>query len=205
MSPPRRQPGRVPGTRKNPHTRKLIGPNEILERIKRAGGVPEQVLDGLISQEPDPATEAAGDRMRPIMEATLDEARAQGGSELSFGDDPTRRMAWYLSVTNSMKESAPRERWCRHIRAADPRVTEIRSVALLSRGVWSCVECLKQAGPKVLEANLWPDECDLCGAKTQRFSEFAGQVGGIMITANVCSECSAFLRDSSSFTREAET
>jgi hypothetical protein len=29
----------------------------------------------------------------------------------------------------------------------------------LSAGIWYCVECLREAGPEALKANLWPNEC----------------------------------------------
>jgi hypothetical protein len=112
-------------------------------------------------------------------------------------DDPgavDREMAWFLSVTNAMKESAPRKTWCRHMRAADPHLNELRTAALISKGVWMCVECIREAGPDALNANPWPDECDLCGATMTagHFNEMAFNIPGCFVNCTVCDECYGF-------------
>jgi hypothetical protein len=177
-----------------PHKRNLVGPHEILRSIQRAGGVPDAVVEELGAGEPSDATNKAASEMLAVTQNAIDMVEAKGGKRLTVGDEPERQMAWILSITNSMKESVPRKKRCRHIRAADPNVTEIRSMAFLSAGVWQCVECLKQAGPSVLEANLWPNECDLCGAQTEKFNELAGNIPGCMVNGSVCDHCASFLQ-----------
>jgi rubrerythrin len=190
----KRRPGRVPGTRSTnaPNERNLIGPHEVFERIEKAGGVPDKVIDELGAAKQSPGAKQAGEQMLALTETVFESAKDLGAAEISVGDDPARRMAWSLSLVVSMKESAPRERWCRHIRAADPKVTEIRSVESLKAGIWYCMECLREAGPGALEANLWPTQCDLCGAQTETFNEFTRTIGGCMILGNMCRDCARF-------------
>ena len=94
------------------------------------------------------------------------------------GDDTNRLAAWVISVTTSIKESAPEEKRCRHIRAAGAKAHEIRTVAFPKSAVWSCLESAKQAD---LAADFWPTECDLCGAETVAFSSVAGKIPGCVV------------------------
>lgn len=66
-------------------------------------------------------------------------------------------------------------------------------MAILSAGIWSCLECVQQAGPAALKANLWPDECDLCGTKTEIFNEHAGNIPGCFVNCSLCDRCASFL------------
>ncbi len=183
-------------TKREPPKRNLIGPHELLERIKKAGGVPAEAIEEF---RRTPASSAAAKANEQIADLTEKVAKSAASIEpdaqrVALGDDPDRRTAWLLSILTSLKESVPRRNWCRHLRAADPNVTEIRSVAVLSSGIWKCVECLKQGGEAQLGVNLWPNECDLCGAESAEFNEIAGNIPGCMVTINACPGCAEFLQ-----------
>lgn len=189
----RRRPSRVPTASKpEPHKRNLIGPHKILASIEQAGGVPDEVIEELSNSKPSAAAERAGEYMSALGQWIADSIDPEQKWRVSPPDSPAHRIAWLLSVTNSMKESVPPQKRCRHIRAADPQVTEIRTVAVLSAGRWECVECFKQAGVAALGANLWPNECDLCGAYTEKFNEIGGNIAGCSVSANACERCAGF-------------
>lgn len=188
------------------HKRDLIGPWEILERIEAMGGVPNTILEELKQpRPPNPRVEAANEEIVAALEGAMDRLTDMGiehesGERRSPTDpDPrtaaAREMAWIMSVTNSMKESVPRKKWCRHMRAADPRLSEIRTVAAISAGVWMCVECMREAGQVALRANPWPEECDLCGAKVEpgHFNELAFNIPGCFVNCTVCDRCASFM------------
>lgn len=186
--------------------RNLMGPWEILERIQATGGVPDKVIEELKQpRPPNPRVEAANEEIVAAIEGAM-ERLTEMGIEHESGErrDPTdpdphtaaaREMAWIMSVTNSMKESAPRKKWCRHMRAADPSLSEIRTIAAISAGVWMCVECMRQASPAALSANPWPDECDLCGAKMEagHFNELAFNIPGCLVNCTVCDHCAGYM------------
>jgi hypothetical protein len=174
--------------KREPPKRNLAGPQEILRSIETSGGVPDEVLAELGNGQPTPAAEQAG----AYMEGLAKFVASTPGAFAPEQQDPNHQMAWTLSMLRSMSESVPEAKRCRHVRAADPRVTEIRSVCLLGRGLWDCVECIKSRGFAVLQRNLWPEECDLCGARTNTFYEFSMQVAGTFVTGNVCGGCAAF-------------
>jgi hypothetical protein len=174
--------------KREPPERDLVGPQELLRSIEASGGVPDELVASLGKESPSPAAEQAGKYMAGLAQFV---AKTPGAFEPEQ-QDANHHMAWVLSILRSMSESVPESKRCRHIRAADPRVTEIRSMALLRAGVWDCVECIKQRGFAVLERNLWPDQCDLCGARTDTFHEFSMQVSGTFVTGNVCEDCASF-------------
>jgi hypothetical protein len=183
------------------HKRNLIGPHDLLKRFQAAGGVPEDVVEELGRPRPrNTRTEAANKAVVEALRGASDLLAARGiehtGGELAGPPDPTRELAWIMSVTHSMKESVPRKKWCRHMKAADPRLSEIRTIAAISAGVWQCVECMRQAGPEALRANPWPDECDLCGATMQPggFNEMAFNIPGCYVNCTVCDRCASFVR-----------
>jgi hypothetical protein len=194
----RRRPPRIPTapSKTTPHKRNLIGPYEVLDRLQQAGGLPDEIIS---PGRPGPSAAAADatEYMRALGQWVEDSLDPEVAQRFSLPDDAMRRAAWVTSLTTSMRESVPKEKWCRHLRAADPKVTEIRSMAVLSAGRWDCVECLKQAGFKaglaVLGANLWPNECDLCGAYTEKFNEISGNLSGCRVNANICDRCRSFL------------
>src|SRR5579862_3345205 len=170
------------------HKRNLMGPDEFLRQIKAAGGIPlsggsttDDPSNARVEQAETAAVEAIEAARERIAEKGIDVETPPAWT--NPGDDPTvvdRREAWTLSVLQAMKESVPRRNWCRHMRAADPNVIEIRTLANLSAGVWLCFECMQQADKEALNANPWPDECDLCGATMTRghFNEMAFNLGG---------------------------
>jgi len=171
----------------------LIGPHEVLERIQEAGGLPDEIVDSPGDSGPSAATESADEQMRALGRRVLDSLGPERVIRGSIGDDAAHRMAWIISVTTSMRESVPRERRCRHIRAADPKVTEIRTHAALSAGIWQCVECFRQTGAAALKLNPWPNECDLCGAHGEKFNEFSANIPGCLVTGNICARCASFI------------
>lgn len=187
--------------------RNLIGPTEILRRIEETGGLPEGLAKGTSPQPPNPRAEAANEAALEAVQAARELAESMGVehemvTRVDPRDDPdvmTREAAWALSVTNAMKESVPRKNWCRHMRAADPHLREIRTAALLSAGVWKCVECLREAGLEAAKGNPWPDECDLCGATMTpgHFNEMAFNLPGCFVNCTVCDECYDFRQKSS--------
>jgi hypothetical protein len=125
--------------KREPHKRNLIGPHEILERLQAVGGA-DEVAAALAGSKPSAATQEAGEAMLALHVRALDVVKDIGGKRVSVGDDPTRRMAWILSITTSMKESVPKKKWCRHLRAADPGhvrgerfVAGVRDTAFLQR------------------------------------------------------------------------
>jgi hypothetical protein len=179
---------------RRPSRRNLIGPFEILDRIESAGGVPDEIVDHAASTPRTAASKKAADAMDELFGRVSEPLLAAGAELVTAEDDINRKTAWLLSVTNSMKESVPRNKWCRHIRAADPNVTEIRTVAVPKAGVWLCLECLKQAGPKAIAADLWPTECDLCGAETTEFNAMLGNIPGCQVELHVCNQCAMFNR-----------
>jgi hypothetical protein len=184
------------------HKRDLIGPHEILEQLETMGGVPEDVVEEM-KRNPrprNPRVEAANEEVVAAVQAASDQLASKGiehtVGELSASPDMTSGVAWIMSVTNAMKESVPRGKWCRHMRAADPHLGEIRTMAVLSAGIWKCVECVREMGPKALAANPWPDECDLCGTTMQpgHFNEIAFNIPGCFVNCTVCDACADFMR-----------
>lgn len=187
------------------HKRNLIGPNEILKSIEARGGVPDNLMEELRQpRERNPRTEEASEAAVNALRGASEQLTSRG-IEHEMGERPgpndpdpktaiAREMAWSMSVTNSMRESVPRSKWCRHMRAADPRLMEIRTMAVISAGVWKCVECIREAGPAVLKANPWPTECDLCGAEMQpgHFNTTAFNLLGCFVECTVCDECASF-------------
>lgn len=183
---------RIAGTRsQRPAHRSLIGPFEILEQVEAAGGVPAEMVAAASEERRSERAERAADAMNEATASLRDAVVDRGGQEFSIGDDRTRATAWILSVTNSMKESVPFEKRCRHIRAADPAVTEVRTVAAPNAGVWMCVECLAEH-PEALDANLWPTECDLCGEQTTEFNAVVGNLPGCQVHLHICNHCASF-------------
>ncbi len=197
--------------KREPHKRHLLGPHEILQRIQDAGGMPDSVIEELKQPRPkNPRTEAANEAVVEAVRRTSEMLTSAGVEHAFQGErrgptDPSpreamaREMAWIMSVTNAMKESVPRKQWCRHMKAADPHLGEIRTVCAISAGAWLCVECGRQADAKVLKANPWPDECDLCGATIEpgHFNELAFNIPGCFVNCSVCDRCASFhqLRD----------
>jgi hypothetical protein len=188
------------------HKRNLIGPTETLRRIEEQGGVPEAVVEDLKTPKPqNPRAETANEAAIEAIQKARKIVASKGiEHEMVERRDPRddpgavdREMAWFLSVTNAMKESAPRKTWCRHMRAADPHLNELRTAALISKGVWMCVECIREAGPDALNANPWPDECDLCGATMTagHFNEMAFNIPGCFVNCTVCDECYGFNKE----------
>ena len=180
------------------HKRNLIGPAEMLRRIEEQGGLPEELVEDMKTpRPPNPRAEAANDAMVAALEGAKEflpeNFESDPESDSDTPDAFARRTAWILSVMTSMKESAPRKTWCRHMRAADPHLTEIRTMAVLSAGVWLCVECMAEQ-QSALKANPWPDECDLCGATIApgHFNEMAFNVPGCFVNCSVCDECAGF-------------
>jgi hypothetical protein len=191
-----------PNTR-GAHKRNLVGPNEVLRRLEEQGGVPAEVVAELTAEsESNPRVEAANEAAVAAIRAAREQIKGTGVQYETYerADLPDssveRDMAWMISVTTAMKESAPRKTWCRHMRAADPRLSEIRTVATLSAGVWLCFECLRQAGLDVLKADPWPSECDLCGATIEQgeFNNVSFNIPGCMVNAAVCNDCADFQR-----------
>ena len=176
-----------------PPTRALAGPDELLSRIKASGGVPEDVITELSAGGTDEQTARASQFIVEVLEPVRDHVEDAGGWSVQFGDDPDRKMAWLMSLVRAMEQSVPFEKRCRHIRAADPHITQIRTVAVLSSGFWGCIECANQSLDAALKTDLWPSQCDLCGAATETFQEFAGNLSGCMVSANICAKCASFL------------
>ncbi len=190
------------------HKRNLIGPVEFFRRIEESGGVPEEVLEDLKAPRPhNPRAEKANEAAAEAVDAAREFVASMGiehemVTRIEPRDDPgvmPREMAWTFSVLNAMSEAVPRKKWCRHMRAADPHLNELRTVALLSAGVWLCVECAREAGPQALKANPWPDECDLCGATMTagHFNEMAFNIPGCFVNCTVCDDCYGFRQQSS--------
>jgi len=192
------------------HKRNLIGPHEFLERLHSIGGIPDHVVEDLRSPKPpNPRAQAANDDVvaqiehagRRLDELGIEHDRMGDRAGLDAYPTPNEgvahEMAWIMSVTNSMKESAPRKTWCRHMKAADPHLGEIRTMAVLSSGVWKCLECMRQAGMGAIGKNPWPDECDLCGATMTpgHFNELAFNVPGCFVNCSVCDRCADFQRE----------
>lgn len=184
------------------HKRHLVGPHDILARLETMGGVPEQVVEEMKSnpRPPSPRMEDANEEIVAALQTASDQLASRGiehtMSERSASSEVTNELAWIMSVTNAIKESVPREKWCRHMRAADPRLGEIRTIAALSAGIWKCVECMGEMSPKALAANPWPDECDLCGTTMQpgHFNEVAFNIPGCFVNCTVCDLCADFMR-----------
>jgi len=166
----------------------LLGPFELLERLQAAGGlIPSH---GASSG----ATSKAAEYTSTLAHAVLDTAReVADANPLQLPDDPTYRAAWVLSVTNSMNQSVPWQNRCRHIRAADPQVTELRTFVSLTAGIWQCIECFKEGGAAKLKANPWPNQCDLCGAHSEEFNEIAGNMVSCFVTLSACPRCASFV------------
>ncbi|HEY7421694.1 MAG TPA: hypothetical protein VH541_06770 [Gaiellaceae bacterium] len=170
--------------------------------------MPESVIEELKRPRPrNPRTRAANDAAAKAVRRASDmltnagvehelQGDRRGPEDPNPGEAMAREMAWIMSVTNAMKESVPRKQWCRHMKAADPHLGEIRTVCAISAGVWLCVECGRQADQMVLKANPWPDECDLCGASIEpgHFNELAFNVPGCFVNCSVCDRCASFQR-----------
>lgn len=190
------------------HKRNLIGPREILRRIEASGGVPEEVMDELRRpRATNPRSKAANEAALRAVEGASALLSSRGieherDGERREPDDPdphtamARESAWIMSVMNAMSESVPRKKWCRHMKAADPHITEIRTACNLGAGYWLCVECGKQADPKVLNANPWPDECDLCGSTMEagHFNRTMFNIPGCVVQCTVCDDCRDFMK-----------
>jgi hypothetical protein len=178
-----------------PPERHLLGPRVLLERIVGAGGVPASVVQSE-GHSQSAATKNAAAAVAAFTEKVIEQVNASNVDSVRRGpsDDPNRQTAWMLSVLTSLKESVPRKAWCRHLRAADPRVSEIRSVAVPKAGIWKCFVCFGQSSREELSADLWPTECDLCGAATEQFNAILGDIPGCQVELHACDDCAAFLK-----------
>lgn len=203
--------------------RKLRGPHELYERALAFAdehGMPD--FDGLAMSEAQaaPIKRAARDMTRraatsdgvlrgdavtiggsvvltPRVSALNPDGRTErydsGGLRIEPKRDPLRALAWASSISCSLHKSAPEKFRCRHLRAAGKRALEIRAVAHLGTGTWVCLACIAYAGHV---RQLWPQDCDLCGEKPQRFTPTRFQLGGTLVHMDVCDRCHGFWDDS---------
>jgi hypothetical protein len=170
--------------------RNLVGPHAFFAQISAAGGLPKEAIEELKGRPANPRVDAADDVMAALT-ATIRYRSGARGFEFTEADED-HMLAWMLSVTNSIKESVPRSKWCAHLQAAAPAVVEIPSLAIPNASFWRCIECVREAGDRPLKMNLWPNECDLCGAVTETFTGIIARLPGCSVELHLCDECASF-------------
>jgi hypothetical protein len=80
--------------------------------------------------------------------------------------------------------SANPEALCEHVKQQRPLIMSCDPVTIV------CRSCLPKCYPEMNAPSRFPDECDACGSRSQRFTPVVWTAGYIQLIGNVCTRCS---------------